>query len=469
MKKVIMKFGGTSVGTGENIRQVAGIVSQYSKEYKVTVVVSALAGVTNKLLEIAAQAEKGDEKLVKDFTDEMLQKHKNAITSAIKSKSLQDKINQTIESIIVELEKVLTGICYVGELTPKSKDYVISFGERLSAPIVCGALQDCDVETQCFTGKEAGIVTDSNFGEADPLMNFTTHLVQKKLWPLLEKGVTPVITGFIAANQDGVITTVGRGGSDYTATILGVALKADEVWIWTDVDGIMTTDPKIVPTAKLLSQLSYQEAAEMAIFGAKAMHPRALGPVNKENIPVRIRNSFQPEKQGTLITKEPVADTKKAVKAVAMIKDVALLNVYGAAMVGAPGSYAKVFDILGKNNINVMMISTAASEANISMIIKRGMLSRAISNIEIALVEKGGLLNEITVEDDVAVIAVMGAYMKGTLGLAAKIFDIAAKKGINIRMIAQGSSELNISFVVKEKDGAEVVKAIHEEFHLDKA
>jgi len=152
-----------------------------------------------------------------------------------------------------------------------------------------------------------------------------------------------------------------------------------------------------------------------------------------------------------------------------MIKDVALINVYGAAMVGAPGSYAKVFDILGKNNINVMMISTAASEANISIIIKRGMLSRAISNIEIALVEKGGLLNEITVEDDVAVIAVMGAYMKGTLGLAAKIFDIVAKKGINIRMIAQGSSELNISFVVKEKDGAEVVKAIHEEFHLDTA
>jgi aspartate kinase len=469
MKKVIMKFGGTSVGTGENIRQVAGIVSQYSKEYRVTVVVSALAGVTNKLLEIAYKAEKGDEKLVKNFTDEMLQKHKNAITSAIENITLQNKVNQIIESIIVELEKVLTGICYVGELTPKSKDYVISFGERLSAPIVCGALQNCNVEAQCFTGKEAGIVTDSNFGEADPLMNYTMHLVQKKLCPLLEQGVNPVITGFIAANQDGVITTVGRGGSDYTATILGVALKADEVWIWTDVDGIMTTDPKIVPTAKLLPQLSYQEAAEMAIFGAKAMHPRALGPVNKENIPVRIRNSFQPEKQGTLITKEPIADIKKAVKAVAMIKDVALINVYGAAMVGAPGSYAKVFDVLGKNNINVMMISTAASEANISMIIKRNMLSRAISNIEIALVEKGGLLNEIAIEDDVAVIAVMGAHMKGTLGLASKIFDIAAKKGINIRMIAQGSSELNISFVVKEKDGIEVVKAIHKEFNLDKA
>jgi aspartate kinase len=469
MKKVIMKFGGTSVGTGENIRQVADIVAQYSKEYRVTVVVSALAGVTNRLLEVACQAKRGDEKLVKSFTDELLQKHKEAVTAAIVSESLQGEVNQIIEGIIAELGKVLTGICYVGELTSKSKDYVVSFGERLSAPIVCGTIKDHNLETQCFTGKEAGIVTDSNFGEANPLMNFTMHLVRDRLGLLLEKGVIPVVTGFIAANQDGVVTTVGRGGSDYTATILGVALAVDEVWIWTDVDGIMTTDPKIVPTAKLLSQLSYQEAAEMAIFGAKAMHPRALGPVSKENIPVRIRNTFHPENYSTLITKEPVANSEQIVKAVAMIKDVAMLNVNGAAMVGAPGSYAKVFDTLGKKNINVMMISTAVSEANISMIIKRGMLSRAISNIEIALLEQGGLVSEVTAEDDVAVIAVVGAYMKGSLGLASKIFAIVAKKGINIRMIAQGSSESNISFVVKEKDGIEVVKAIHEEFNLDKA
>jgi aspartate kinase len=468
MKKLIMKFGGTSVGTGENIRRVADLVSQYSKEYKIAVVVSALAGVTNKLLEVACQAKKSDEKLIKNFTTEMLKKHKEAVATAITSKQLQKEVNQTIEEIVAELEKVLTGICYVGELTPKSKDYVVSFGERLSAPIVWGAIQDHKLETQCFTGKEAGIVTDSNFGEADPLMNFTTHLARERLGPLLEKGVVPVVTGFIAANQDGIVTTVGRGGSDYTATILGVALEANEVWIWTDVDGILTTDPKLVPAAKLLPQLSYQEAAEMAIFGAKAMHPRALGPVSKENIPVRIRNSFHPENSGTLITKEPTADAK-AVKAVAMIKDVAMINVNGAAMVGAPGSYAKVFDVLGKNNINVMMISTAVSEANISMIIKRGMVGRAISNLEIALVERGGLISEVTAEDDVAVIAVMGAYMKGTLGLASKIFATVAKKGINIRMIAQGSSELNISFVVKEKDGVEVVRAIHEEFGLDKA
>ena len=467
--KIVMKFGGTSVATGENIRHVANIVTQNTKNNcKVAVVVSALAGVTNSLIEVADQAKKSDEKHIQAFTKTLLEKHLEAITTAINSKLIQKEVIQVTEKTIAELEKVLTGICYVGELTPKSKDYVVSFGERLSAPIVWGCIKDHKTETQCFTGKEAGIVTDSNFGEADPLMNFTTHLIRERLAPLLEKGVVPVVTGFIAANQDGIVTTVGRGGSDYTATILGVALEVDEVWIWTDVDGIMTTDPKIVPAARTLPQLSYQEAAEMAIFGAKAMHPRALEPVIKANIPVRIRSVFHPENKGTLITKDPDPNVEEVVKAVAMIKDVAMVNVNGAGMVGAPGSYAKVFDVLGKNNINVMMISTAASEANISMIIKRGLLGRAISNLEIALLDRSGLVNEISAEDDVAVIAVMGANMKGTLGVASKIFSTVAKKGINIRMIAQGSSELNISFVVKERDGTAVVKAIHEEFNLDK-
>jgi aspartate kinase len=472
MKKIVMKFGGTSVGSGKNIRHVSDLVkAEFSAgkgQTRIAVVVSALAGVTNQLIEIADQAKKSDEKHIQVFTKQLLSKHLAEISTAITSKQIQKEVTAITEKTIAELGKVLTGICYVGELTPKSKDYVLSFGERLSAPIVWGALKDDKLETQCFTGKEAGIVTDSNFGEADPLMNFTTHLIHERITPLLEKGIIPVVTGYIAADQDGVVTTVGRGGSDYTATILGAALGVDEIWIWTDVDGIMTTDPKIVPKARMLPQLSYQEAAEMAIFGAKAMHPRALEPVIKENIPVRIRNVFHPENPGTLITKEPDPNTKEVVKAVAMIKDVAMVNVNGAGMVGAPGSYAKVFDVLGKNNINVMMISTAASEANISMIIKRGLLGRAISNLEIALLDRGGLVSEVSAEDDVAVIAVMGANMKGTLGLASRLFKTVAEKSINIRMIAQGSSELNISFVVKEKDGVAVVKAIHEEFNLDK-
>ena len=467
VKKIVMKFGGTSVATGENIRRVANIVADsVKKDCRVVVVVSALAGVTNKLVEISEQAKKGDEKKMQAFTKELAEKHLVAVSKAIANKKLQKETEKIVANTISELKKVLTGICYVGELTPKSRDYVLSFGERLSAPIVCGALRDLKFEAQFFTGKDAGIVTDSNFGEADPLMDYTTHRIWQTILPLFEKGVIPIVTGYIAADQDGVVTTLGRGGSDYTATILGVALAADEIWIWTDVDGIMTTDPKIIPSAKKLSLLSYQEAAEMAIFGAKAMHPRALEPVIKKNIPVRIRSVFHPDNDGTLITKEPEIKSTDVVKAVAMIKDVAMLNVSGGGMVGAPGSYAKVLEVLGKNDINVMMVSTAVSEANMSLVVRRGLLGRALSTLEIALLGRG-LVSEITAEDDVCVIAAMGANMKGTLGVASRIFTAMAQKGINIRMIAQGSSELNISFVVKEEDGEAAVQAIHKEFKLD--
>jgi aspartate kinase len=469
MKKIVMKFGGTSVATGENIRHVANIVADSVKQgYRVVVVVSALAGITNQLIEEAEHAKKGNEKQIREFTKKLVEKHLAAVTKAIENRRIQKEIEEIIKTTVDELEKVFTGICYVGELTSKSKDYVLSFGERLSAPIVWGALRDLKLETQYFTGKEAGIVTDSNFGEANPLMNVTTHQLKERIEPLLERSVIPVVAGYIAATQDGVITTLGRGGSDYTATLIGVALAADEVWIWTDVEGIMTADPKIVSSAKMLPELSYGEAAEMAIFGAKAMHPSALEPVIKEHIPVRIRNVFNPENPGTLIADEQEAKSTDAVKAVALIKDVAMINVSGAGMVGAPGSYAKIFDVLGKNNVNIMMISTAVSEANISLIIRRSLVERALSTLEIALLGRG-LISEVTAEDDVCVIAVMGANMKGMLGVASRIFTAVASKGINIRMIAQGSSELNVSFVVKEKDGEAAVRAIHEEFKLDKA
>jgi aspartate kinase len=467
VKKIVMKFGGTSVATGENVRRVANIVADSVKKgHRVVVVVSALAGVTNQLVEEAEQAKKKDEKQIQEFTKKLVEKHVATVTQAIVNKKIQKEIEQVIKKTVSELEKVLTGVCYVGDITPKSRDYVLSFGERLSAPIVYGALRDVKLQTQCFTGKEAGIVTDENFGEARPLMNVTTHQVKGRLEPLLEKKVVPVVTGYIAATQDGIVTTLGRGGSDYTATILSVALAVDEVWIWTDVDGIMTTDPKIVKSARILPQLSYGEAAEMAIFGAKAMHPSALEPVIEAHIPVRIRNVFNPENPGTLIADGQETKSKDVVKAVALIKDVAMINIRGAAMVGAPGSYSKVFDLLGKNNINIMMVSTAVSEANISLVIRRSLLGRALSTLEIALLGRG-LVSEITSEDDVCVIAAMGANMKGTLGVASRIFTAMAQKGINIRMIAQGSSELNISFVVKEKDGEAAVRAIHKEFKLD--
>ena len=468
MKKIVMKFGGTSVATGDNIKRVAKIVADATnKDCSAVVVVSALDGVTDELFEAGSQAQKAKQDYIKKFKQSMLERHRGAISEAIKNKQIAREAQQTIENIIDELEKVLTGISYVGELTPKSRDFVLSFGERLSAPIVCGAIRDLKLKSQWFTGKDAGIVTDSNFGQADPLMNVTTHYLRERIEPLLEKHVIPVVSGYIAATQEGVVTTLGRGGSDYTATILGAALKVDEVWIWTDVDGLMTADPKIVPEARMLPELSYQEAAEMAIFGAKAMHPRALEPIIRERIPARIRNVFNLNSAGTLISNNQAAKRTEVVKAVAIIKEVAMVNVGGAGMVGAPGSYAKVLEVLSRSGINVMMISAAVSEANMSLVVRRNLLGRALSALEIAVVGKG-LVSEVTSEDDVCVVAAMGAKMKGTLGVASRIFAAVAKKEINIRMIAQGSSELNISFVVKEEDGVAVVRAIHDEFKLGK-
>lgn len=463
-----MKFGGTSVASGENVRNIANLIANYvGQGYAIVAVVSALKGVTDKLVEASEQAKNGNRDYVYECKQEIVEKHLTAARKAVENKVIREEVERIIRAAVDELEKVLTGIIYLGELTPKSKDYVLSFGERLSTPIVWGALRDLGLNAQHHTGKDVGIVTDSNFGEASPLMNVTKHQVREKIEPLLGKGIVPVVTGYIAATQDGVTTTLGRGGSDYSATIIGAALDVDEVWIWTDVDGLMTSDPKIVSSAKTMTKLSFQEATEMTIFGAKAMHPRALEPAMEGNIPVRIRNAFNPENPGTLIVKEQKIKLGDAVKAIALVKDVALVNVGGAGMVGAPGTAAKVFDIVGRENINILMISQSVSEANISFIIQRSLLEKAVSTLEIALLGRG-LIREMTAEDDVCVVAVVGAGMKGTPGVASRIFTAIARKGINVRMIAQGSSELNISFVVKQIDGEEAVRAIHEEFKLNK-
>ena len=466
MKKIVMKFGGTSIASGKNIRHVARLIADHiSQGYRIVAVVSALEGITDKLIEVAKQARKGNSNYIHKFKQKLLKEHLVVTKKAIQKERLQQEIEQILKTLVDELEKVLVGIVYVGELTSKSKDYVLSFGERLSAPIVMGALRDLELNAKYYTGGEIGILTDSNFGEAKPLMNVTKHQVKEKIEPLLEKNIVPVVTGYIAATQDGETTTLGRGGSDYTTTIIGAALTANEVWIWTDVDGLMTSDPKIVPTAKMLPELSFKEATEMTIFGAKAMHPRALEPAMEDSIPVRIRNIFNPENPGTLIVKKQKTRLGEAVKAITLVREVALVNVSGAGMVGSPGTAAKVFDVIGRDNINVLMISQSVSEANISFVIQRNLLEKAVSTLEIALLGRG-LIREVTAEDDVCVVAVVGAGMKGTPGVASRLFTAVARKGINIRMIAQGSSELNISFVVKETDGEKAVQAIHEEFEL---
>ncbi|MEJ2281816.1 MAG: aspartate kinase, partial [Candidatus Bathyarchaeota archaeon] len=464
---IVMKFGGTSVANGKKIRHVAKIISDNnSNDCKVVAVVSALEGITNQLIQAAEEAKKGNKEYILNFKNKLLERHLTTAKKAINNSKIENDTEEILKERINELQQILTGIIYIGELTAKSRDAVIAFGEKLSTPIVSGTLKDIGLESEHLTGGEAGIVTDSNFGEAGLLLNFTKFQVKKTIEPLLKKGIIPVVTGFIAATQDGSTTTLGRGGSDYTSTILGASLNANEVWIWTDVDGLMTSDPKIVPEAKTIPEMSFQEATELTIFGAKAMHPRALEPARNEGIPVRIKNVFSPENQGTLIVQDKKIKSKNGVKAVTIVKNVAVITVSGSGMVGAPGTAAKVFEVLGKENINILMISQSVSEANISLVIQRNLLENAVNTLEIALLGKE-FIREVESEDDVCVVAVLGAGMKGIPGVASRIFTSVAKKGINVRMIAQGSSELNVSFVVKEKDGEETVRSIHEEFKLN--
>lgn len=461
-----MKFGGTSVANGERIKHVAKLIHEEIKlKNTIVVVVSALAGVTDSLIQAIEKAKLSNFQFIKEFHESLSEKHYQAAKTAINDRKILSDVTMKLNQELNSLEKILTGIAYLGEVTPRSYDYVLSFGERLSAPILSGALNDIGIKSKSLTGGEAGIVTDSCFGEAKPLMKITTQQVKERLEPLLKNGIVPVITGFIACTPEGYITTLGRGGSDYTATILGAALDVDEIWIWTDVDGLMTADPKIEPKAKTIETISFAEAIEMAYFGAKVIHPRALEPIAEKGIPVRIKNTFNPKNPGTLIIKEQRIKKGDVVKAITIIRDVAAITVSGAGMVGAPGVAARVFGILGEKNINVLMISQSSSEANISFLVPKAMLEKAVNALELSLLG-GGMIKEITHEDDICVIAVVGAGMKGTPGVAARVFQAVANEGINIRMIAQGSSELNISFVVKDKDGDKAVRAIHKEFNL---
>ncbi|MFH0897572.1 MAG: aspartate kinase [Candidatus Bathyarchaeota archaeon] len=465
--KIVMKFGGTSIGDGEKIRHAAELIEDSIKlGNSLVIVVSAMAGVTNGLIEITQKAVNGDHKIVTDFVEMLVALHKEAVKGAIRKKIVVNQVLLEIDKLIKEFERVLMSVSYLREVTPRSQDYIFSFGEKLSTAIFRAALEDLGLKARDFTGGEAGIVTDEYFGEASPLINMTTHQVRMRLEPLLERGEIPVVTGFVACTQNGITTTLGRGGSDYTATILGSALNVDEIWIWTDVDGLMTADPKIEPQAKTISVISYAEAMEMAYFGAKAMHPRALEPVIDRGIPVRIRNTFSPSKEGTLLVRKQSAGKGTAAKSISVIRGVTLVTVSGAGMIGAPGVAAKVFGILGENRVNVLMISQSSSEANISFIILRRELERASNILELSLLGQG-IAKEITSESNVCVIAIVGAGMKGTPGVAAKIFKAVAEEGINIRMIAQGSSELNISFVVTEDEGVNAVRKLHREFQLD--
>ena len=367
--------------------------------------------------------------------------------------------------MLESLSQTVHGIYLLRELSLRSKDLIVSFGERLSAPLMAAALEALGVKAHDLTGGQAGLITNNNFGNARPLPEAYTR-IPERLEQLLQDGITPVVTGFIGETLKGVITTLGRGGSDYTATILGAALNADEVWTWKDVDGVMTTDPRIVPEAQNLEQLSYLEIMEMAYFGAKVLHPLAVTPLQDKNIPLRVKSAADPSFPGTLVTAE-AKPLKNVVKAVTAIRSAAILDISGAGMVGVPEVVSRIFDVLTEKSVNVLMISQSSSMANISLVVQQSDVKRAFDALQ-AQFENSDLVKTIEFWEGIAVVAVVGEGMRGARGVAAKLFTAVAQEGVNLDMISQGSSETNISFAIEDVDTVRTVKAIHKAFNLEK-
>ncbi len=407
----MLKFGGTSLASPKDITNVAKTVASFSKGNEIVVVCSAVDGVTDSLILISRMIEQKKKKDIAKTLDELIKKHRKLADQTIKNSGIKKQLVEKLDDDISELQELVRGLTLLKEVSARSLDYLVSFGERLSDDLV-------------------------SFG------------------------------GFAGADQHGNVTTFGRGGSDYTATIIASSINADEVWLMSDVDGLMTADPKLVKNAKLLKEVSYSEAIEMAQFGAKQIHPKTFEPLLSKKIPMRIRSTFDVKNTGTLVTPSPSAATKKTVKCVSALRNIGLMDLSGGILFAAPGSAAKIFTILAEKNINVLMVSSNPSEASISIIVKKVDLAKSINALEMNLL--GKMVKKIEGSSNASIIAVIGSGMKGTVGVAAKVFSAAQKRKVNVMMIAQGSSELNLAFVVKDSDCKSVLESLHEEFQLDK-
>ncbi|MBL8168330.1 MAG: aspartate kinase [Acidobacteria bacterium] len=465
---IVMKFGGTSVKSAERIAQAAALaVNSARAGHQVVVVTSAMSGVTDKLIGAAKNAVNGQ--YHKTVSDEIYEPHRLALheltpNDATRRREALESLRQKIE----RLDTLCKGLTMLRELTPRTLDAISGMGEMLCAPILAGAIAEHGIASRSIEATEL-IVTDDEFGQAEPLPAQTRQLTREKLLPLLAAGEIPVVTGFIGATEDGVQTTLGRGGSDYTASILGAALDADEVWIWTDVNGVMTANPNDVPEARTMREISYSEASELAYYGAKVLHYKTILPAFKQNIPVLILNSFEPSDPGTRVTVTG-RPSSRGVKAVTSIRNVSLIAISGKGMQGIPGIAAKAFDAVAAERANVLMISQASSENNLCFVVNSSEAVRVTkalrSALELDLLQ--GHIEDITIDDSIAIVAAVGDRMQGAPGIAGKVFGALGSVGVNVIAISQGSSERNISLIVGEKEAAEAVRAIHRAFELNK-
>jgi aspartokinase/homoserine dehydrogenase 1 len=461
MSLLIMKFGGTSVGSATAISQVAEITRAQRTRWKgVAIVVSAMSGVTDLLIggaHAALQSRDGYRAALQHIRE----KHATAIRELIGEGGEAPAVQAQINDLIDEFELLAHSVGVLGELSPRALDAISGLGERMSAPLVAATLRSRGIPAEAIDAAEV-IVTTAEFGNAVPIYPITRDTIRAHLLPLIEQGIVPVATGFIGATESGALTTLGRGGSDYSGAIFGAALDADEVAIYTDVDGVMTTDPRQVREARILPSLSYTEMSELAYFGAKVLHPRTIRPVVERGIPIRIRNTFNPEREGTLIVGE-AEPGGRAVKAVTSIKSMSMITVEGRGMIGVPGVAARTFGAVASVGANVLMISQASSEQSICFVVPTSTVPAVVHALEEGLGQAVARrdIDRISARQEVVIVTAVGAGMRETPGVAAMVFTALAKDGINVVAIAQGSSECAISVVVDARDCDAAVRAMH--------
>jgi aspartokinase/homoserine dehydrogenase 1 len=463
----VLKFGGTSVANAENIKKVINIVSDAIKKESTIVVVSALGGITDLLLDAATLASLGKETYIEKL-NLIEQRHKDCINNLV-GDSAKNELFQMLEKGCTELNNLCDGLFMLGELTMRSKDKIASYGEKLSSQIITAAFNDKGIEAIWKDSKEV-ILTNSNYGSA--AVDFTVTNSKVKDYIKSTNKQLYVFPGFIASDTNGITTTLGRGGSDYSAAILAAALNANSLEIWTDVSGMMTADPRLSSNAKIIPQISYQEAMELSHFGAKVIYPPTIQPVMSKNIPVWIKNTFAPEDYGTVISNDlhlfgnAKIESENIVRGISSVNNICLLTLEGSGMIGIPGFSKRLFEALSNEKINVILITQSSSEHSITVAIDAALASKATQAVDAAFINEITLqkVDPLKIEIDLSIVALVGENMRNHTGVSGRMFSTMGRNGINIRAIAQGSSEKNISAVIHTRDVKKTINVLHEEF-----
>ena len=462
MGTLVMKFGGTSVGSAEAIRSTAEIVRAAQANWpRVVVVASAMSSVTDALLKGAHTAAGGDASAFRAIAQDLRARHFAALNELVRQPEQSSVARATVEAYLGEFESLCHAVNVLGEASPRALDAIGSLGERMSIQLIAAYLKSIGIAAEPIESSEL-VVTDTHFQAANPIADLTRSKTQNRLLPLLDRGVTPIVTGFIGATLDGAITTLGRGGSDFSAAIMGVALDADEVWIWTDVNGVMTTDPRIDPAARTLPALTYREISELAYYGAKVLHPKTIRPVVERGIALWIKNTFDPAQPGTQIVRDN-GQVRGGVKAVTVIRGQTMITVEGRGMLGVPGVAARTFGAAARAHTSVSLISQASSEQSICFTVPASLTRSVIAAVqdEFSRELQDRDIDAVSALENVVIVTVVGAGMRHTPGISGRVFGALGVERINIIAIAQGSSECSISLIVDKQDADAAVRAIH--------